>query len=81
MHQAREREGTEYIVLVGNFEEMRTLQRPWRIWDDEIKMGLKETECKGVNCIHRTLYGSVTRYLGSINAGNLLCRCITISLY
>ena len=38
-------------VLVGKPEEKRTLGRPWGIWEDNIKLDLKEMGCGGVDWI------------------------------
>jgi len=42
-----ERRGA-YRVLVGKLEGERPLARPRHRWEDNIKMGLQETECGGV---------------------------------
>jgi hypothetical protein len=34
-----------YMVLVGKPEGKRPLERPWRSWDDNIKMDLQEVGC------------------------------------
>jgi hypothetical protein len=43
VHAARieERRG-EYMILVGNPEGKRSLERPRRRWEDNIKMDLRE---------------------------------------
>jgi hypothetical protein len=38
-----------YKILVGKPEGTRPLGRPRRIWEDNIRMNLKETGCKGVD--------------------------------
>jgi hypothetical protein len=38
--------GGVYRVLVGKPEEMRPLGRPWRRWEDYIKMDLQDVECR-----------------------------------
>jgi len=49
---ARMGEGKDvYKVLVGNPEGKRPLGRPRRRWEDNIKMGLQEVECGGVDWI------------------------------
>jgi hypothetical protein len=40
-----------YRVLVGEHKEKKPLVRPWRRWEDNIKMDLQEVECGGVDCI------------------------------
>jgi len=40
-----------YSVLVGKLEEKRTLGRPRRRWEGNIKMGLQEVGCAGMECI------------------------------
>ena len=34
-----------YRILVGRPEGMRSLGKPWRRWEDNIKMELKEVGC------------------------------------
>jgi len=46
----RERRGI-YRVLVGKSEGTRPLGRPRRRWEDNIKMGLREFGCRGVDWI------------------------------
>jgi hypothetical protein len=43
-----ERRGV-YGVLVGNPEGKRSLERPTRRWEDNIKMGLQELGCGGMD--------------------------------
>jgi hypothetical protein len=51
-HVARMEEGRGvYRVLVGRPKDMRPLRRPRRRWEDNIKMGLRETEIDGANWI------------------------------
>ena len=38
-------------VLAGKPEGMRTLERPRRRWEDNIKMGLQEVGCGGMDWI------------------------------
>jgi hypothetical protein len=45
-----ERRGV-YRVLVGKPEGKRPLGRPRRLWDDDIKMGLQEVGCGGMDWI------------------------------
>jgi len=40
-----------YRVLVGKPEGKRPLRRPRRGWEDNIKMGLREVGCGGVDWI------------------------------
>jgi hypothetical protein len=40
-----------YRVLVGKPEIKRPLGRPWRRWEDDIKMDLQEVGCRGRNWI------------------------------
>jgi hypothetical protein len=51
-HVARRGEGRGvYRVLVGRPEDKRPLGRPWRRWEDNIKMDLRETGIDGANWI------------------------------
>jgi hypothetical protein len=34
-----------YRVLVGKPEGKRPLERPWRLWEDNIKMDFREVGC------------------------------------
>ena len=46
MRRARMGEGRSvYRVLVGKPEGKRLLGRPWRRWEDNIKMDLQEVGC------------------------------------
>jgi hypothetical protein len=40
-----------YRVLMGKREGKRSLGRPKRRWEDNIKMDLQETGCGGMDCI------------------------------
>ena len=40
-----------YIVLVGKPEGKIPLGRPWRRWEDNIKIDLGEVECAGMHWI------------------------------
>jgi len=40
-----------YGVLVGTPEGKRTLERPMRRWEDNIKMDLQEVRCAGMDWI------------------------------
>jgi hypothetical protein len=51
-HVARIGEGRGvYRVLVGRIEGKRPLGRPWRRWEDNIKMDLREIGIDGANWI------------------------------
>jgi hypothetical protein len=41
-----------YSILVGKPEGKRPLGKPRRRWEDNIRMGLREIEWEGVDCIH-----------------------------
>jgi hypothetical protein len=43
--------GGVYKVLVGKFEGKRPLWRPWRRWEDNIKMDLQEVWRGGMDWI------------------------------
>jgi hypothetical protein len=43
-----------YRVLVGRPESKRQLERPWRRWEDNIKIDLRETGIDGANWIQLT---------------------------
>jgi hypothetical protein len=54
-HVARMGEGRGvYRVLVGRLEEKRSLGRPRRRWEDNIKMNLREIGIDGANWIRLT---------------------------
>jgi hypothetical protein len=40
-----------FRVLVGKPEGKRPLGRPWRTWEDNIKMDLQEVRCGGLDSI------------------------------
>jgi hypothetical protein len=44
--------GNAYIILVGKSEGKRTLGRPNRRWDDNIRMDLREIGWECVDWIH-----------------------------
>jgi len=51
-HVARVGEGRRvYRVLVGKPEGKRSLGRPRRRWEDDIKVGLQEVGCGGMDWI------------------------------
>ena len=41
-----------YRILVGKPEGKRSLGRPRRRWEDNIKMDLQEVDMAGMDCIH-----------------------------
>jgi hypothetical protein len=41
-----------YKVYIQNAERMRPFRRPRYRWEDNIKMGLKQTGCESMNWIH-----------------------------
>jgi len=45
-----------YRVSVGKTEGKRSLERPWRRWEDNIKMYLPEIRCEGVEQIDLVQY-------------------------
>jgi hypothetical protein len=45
----------EYKILIGWPEGKRPLRRPRYRWEDNIKMGLREIGCVGVDWIHLAL--------------------------
>jgi hypothetical protein len=52
VHVARIREERKlYKVLMGKIEEKRPLGRPRRMWEDGIRMDLRETGLEGVDWI------------------------------
>jgi hypothetical protein len=69
-----------YRVLVGKTEGKRSLERPWRRWEDNIKMNLLGMGCEGVEQIDlvqhlnkwRALVNAVMNFLFSQNARNFL---------
>ena len=46
-----ERRGV-YRVLVGKPEGKRPLERPWRRWEDNIKLDIQEMGCGGMDWIY-----------------------------
>jgi len=74
-----ERRGV-YRVLVGKPEGKRSLVRPRRRWEDNIKMDLQEVGCGGMDWIElaqdrdrwRALVGAVMNLRVPQNAGNFL---------
>jgi len=69
-----------YRVLVGKPEGKRPLGRPRRRWDDNIKTGLQEVGCGGMDWIDlaqdryrwRALVTTVMDVRVLLNAGNFL---------
>jgi hypothetical protein len=41
-----------YSILIGNPEGKRPLGRPSRRWEDNIRMGVRERDCEGMDWIH-----------------------------
>jgi hypothetical protein len=74
-----ERRGV-YRVLVGKPERKRPLGRPWRRWEDNVKVDLQEVGCGIVDCIEpaqdrdkwRTLVNAVMNLQVPRNADNFL---------
>jgi hypothetical protein len=50
-----------YKILVGKPDGKRPLRRPRHIWEDNIKMDLREIELEGVNWIHWLRIGTSGR--------------------
>ena len=80
-HVARMGEGRGvYRVLVGKPEERRPLGRPRRRWEDNIRMDLREVECRCVDWMElaqdrdrwRALVSAVMNLQGSIQCGEFL---------
>jgi len=42
-------ERSVYRVLMGKHEGKRSLERPRRRWEDNIKMDIQEVGCEGMN--------------------------------
>jgi len=51
------------MVLVGKPEGKRPLGRPWRIWEDNIKMDLQEVGSGGMDWIDLIRIGTGGRLL------------------
>ena len=73
-------EESAYRILGGKLEEKRTLGRPRRRWEDNIKIDLQEVECDSMDWIDaaqdrdrwRALVNSVMNLRVPFNAGNFL---------
>jgi len=69
-----------YRVVVGKPEGKRSLERPRRRWEDNIKMDLQEVGCGGMDWIElaqnrdrwRALVNAVMNLRGSIKCGEFL---------
>jgi len=69
-----------YKVLIRKPEGRKTLGRPSRIWEDNIRMDLREIGCEGVDRIHlaqdrdqwRAVVNMVTKLRVAQKAGNFL---------
>jgi len=55
-----------YRILVGKLEGKRPLGRPRRRWEDNIKMGLQEVGCGGMDWIELAQDGD--RWRALVNA-------------
>jgi hypothetical protein len=72
--------GGVYRVLVGKPEGRRTLGRPRRMWEDNIRMDLREVGCECVDWMEltqdrdrwRALVRAVMNIRVPLNAGNFL---------
>ena len=81
-----ERRGV-YKVLVGKPEGKRSLGRPRRRWEDNIKMVLQEVECGGMDWTKLAqdrdrwlaLVNAVMNLRVPYNAGNFLTSCKPVS--
>ena len=68
-----------YRVLVGKPEGKIPLERPWRRWEDNIKMDLQEVGCGGLDLIEmaedrdrwRALLKCGNEPTGSIKCGDI----------
>jgi hypothetical protein len=69
-----------YKVLIRKPEGRKTLGRPSRIWEENIRMDLREIGCEGVDRIHlaqdrdqwRAVVNMVTKLRVAQKAGNFL---------
>jgi hypothetical protein len=78
-HVARigERRGI-YKILVGKSEGKRSLGRPRRKWQDNIKMELQEVGCGGMDWIElaedRDRWRTLVNAVGNRPSGSMKCR-------
>ena len=81
IHVARMGErGGVYRIVVGKPERKRTLRRPSRRWEDNIRMDLQEVGCGGMDWIEltqerdrwRALMNTIMKLRVPYNVGNFL---------
>jgi hypothetical protein len=80
--------GDDYTVLVGKPEGKRPLGRPGHVWEDNIKMDLKEVGCGGMDWIDlaqgrdrwHALVNAVRNLQDPYNAGNFLTSVELVSI-
>ena len=89
-HVARMGEGRGvYRVLVEKPEGRRPLGRPWRRWEDNIKMDLQEVCCGAINWIElaqdrhrwRAVVNADNEPSGSIKCGELWFYCYSPKIF
>jgi len=76
-----------YIYFIGKVEGKRSLERHWRRWEDNMRMGLREVRWEGADWIylaqdrhHRwDLVNAVINVLFQKKTWNLFTRWVTIS--